>query len=372
MVAIVSGLNGNEIYCLALKGHKAGRAVFGNYVMTRGVWGAFRSLGQNLFGGEVEPVTEVIRKSRDEAFKRMEDAARESGASGVAGVTSALNTEHDRTQFIFNASCIHGPAGAGGSFFSAAGTAGELFCHLDAGFKPIKHVFGNIAYSVGVPGAFRAGIKALSRGEIPEFTGIFQNMRRTALERITEQARKDGANAVVGIQTEITDWDGIAEMSMTGTAARHDGLPSSADQKPVTSDLTGEECWALAKLGYAPKQMLLQTAIYSLGVSGAIGAALKVSKGELTGLTTLVRDARDTVIERLQEEATAIGAEEVVGVKTFIKHWGGYMEVMAVGTAVCLNDKMRVASDALPPQALARDRDTWIEDDVKPLEARLG
>jgi len=152
---------------------------------------------------------------------------------------------------------------------------------------------------------------------------------------------------------------------MSGTAAINDALPRSTFQNPVTSDLTGEELWAMTSLGYAPVKMLMSTSIYSLGFAGGFLAAFKsFVKGEISELTRLIHDAREIAIARIKSEADALDAEDVVGVKTYIAEIGnGLVEFLAVGTAVTKVDGVRNASAALPAQAIVRDRDTWIDGD---------
>jgi hypothetical protein len=68
---------------------------------------------------------------------------------------------------------------------------------------------------------------------------------------------------------------------MAGTAAFNPTLPASAI---VTSDLTGEELWAMTTLGYAPIKLLMSTSIYSLGLTGGFLAAFKsFSRGSGAG-----------------------------------------------------------------------------------------
>ena len=72
-------------------------------------------------------------------------------------------------------------------------------------------------------------------------------------------------------------------MMMAGTAAFNPVLPASAI---VTSDLTGEELWAMTSLGYAPIKLLMSTSIYSLGLTGGFLAAFKsFTRGEIIELT---------------------------------------------------------------------------------------
>jgi uncharacterized protein YbjQ (UPF0145 family) len=175
------------------------------------------------------------------------------------------------------------------------------------------------------------------------------------------QAKHEEANAVVGIRTTILPWMGTHEMLMTGTATL--SAAATNGKTPVSSDLTGEELWSMAALGYAPIKMLMSTSIYSLGVVGGLLASLKsFTKGEISDLTELVHDAREISIERIRREAVELGAEDVVGVKTYISEIGNSLvEFMAIGTAVKKHESAKVSTPSLPVQAIIQDKDTWIE-----------
>jgi uncharacterized protein YbjQ (UPF0145 family) len=361
-MAKVSGLSGNEIYCLALKGFSPGELVVGNSVNSMGFLGSLGAGLNNILGGEVPQVTQAIQDGRMHAFARMAKEAQTHGASGVAGVSGELRGLSGNTEFLFVGSCINAKSG-GGAFFTTAGDAQELYCHMDAGYTPIQHVFGNIAYSMGIGGGFLGALKQLARGEISEYSDVFNKTRHKALDRITAAAKADGANAVLGIRTTVLPWMGTHEMVMTGTAMQHPLLPAG---DVVSSDLTGEELWSMASLGYAPVKLLMSTSIYSLGVVGGIFSALKsLARGEISELTTLVHDAREHCIDRLKREADSLGAEEVVGVKTYIIEIGqGLIEFMAIGTAVRKVAGMQTATQMMPAQAIIRDRDTWMDGDT--------
>src|SRR5207244_3430831 len=63
--------------------------------------------------------------------------------------------------------------------------------------------------------------------------------------------------------------------------------------RPVTSELTGEELWNLARMGYGPLRLLLGTSVYSLGFAQGIGAFFKgLSRGEVDSITRLIYEAR--------------------------------------------------------------------------------
>jgi uncharacterized protein YbjQ (UPF0145 family) len=363
-MAKVTGLSGNEIYCLALKQYSAGELVVGNSVNSMGFLGSLGAGVGNVLGGEVPQVTQAIHEGRAAALTRMTLEATQQGASGVAGVTGELRSFSGSTEFLFVGSCVHGRAPADG-LFTSAGDAQELYCHIDAGYEPIQHAFGNIAYSMGVGGGILGSLKTLARGEIKEFSDVFNHTRHAALDRVVGAARQDKANAVVGIRTTIQRWAGTHEMIMSGTAALNPALPGSAFANPVTSDMTGEELWAMTNLGYAPVKLLMSTSIYSLGFAGGFLAAFKsFTRGEINELTRLVHDAREVAIDRIKREADQLGAEDVVGVKTYIAELNsGLVEFMAIGTAIKKTPGIAVATAALPVQAIIRDKDTWIDGD---------
>ena len=119
--------------------------------------------------------------------------------------------------------------------------------------------------------------------------------------------------------------------------------------------------WNLTHMGYVPLKLVLGTAVYSLGIVGGLKAMLKsLSKGEVHDLTSLIYDAREHAIGLVAQEANAIGADDVVGIKTHIHEMGGLLEFMAVGTAVKRFDGIKTQTDFLPPQAIIKDKDTWI------------
>jgi uncharacterized protein YbjQ (UPF0145 family) len=247
--------------------------------------------------------------------------------------------------------------------FTSAGSGQELYCHMDAGYRPIHHVFGNIAYTMGVGGGLVGALKTMVRGEISEYSDIFNQTRHAALDRIVSQAKACGANSVVGIRTTIMFWHGTHEMLMTGTAAHNVALPDSALNSPVTSDLTGEELWAVTSMGYAPVKLLISASIYSLGTIGGLKSAFKAfTKGEISDLTSLIHDAREVAVSRLKTEADALGAADVVGVKTYIAELGGSLvEFLAIGTAIKKTEGVVVATPNLPAHAIVSEKDTWID-----------
>ena len=359
-----TGLSGNEIYCLDKLGYKAGDIVVGNSVHSLGV---ARSIGSGLramAGGEITQFTQLIEEGRATALSRMEKEAQDLGAVGITGVTSELVFHGGNIEFLSVGSSLHTKASNGARevySFSTSADGQDLFAQEDAMYAPKKFVFGNVAYSIGIASGIIGSLKTLARGEVREFSDIFNKTRHLALERVVAEAKKDGANSVVGIETTILPiaGTGLQEMLMIGTAAYNQSLPADS---VVTSDLTPQEMWNLNKMGYAPLKLLLGTSVYSLGfIGGFTSFAKSFVKGEIPELSKLIYEARENALAILNKEADAIGADEIVGVKTYVYQLGkGMIEFLAIGTAVKKVDGLKSQSTELIPQAFSTDWDTFV------------
>ena len=360
----MTGLSGNEMYCLAQKGMSAGDVVVGNSVFSVGLLGGIGSSLKTMIGGEVTAITSVIHEGRQNSLQRMMAEAERHGGIGITGVTSELVQMSGNIEFLSIGSTVHGAVANSPEKlqFSTNADGAALYCQLDCGFEPRRFVFGNVAYSIGVGGGILGALRSLGRGEVKEYSDIFNTTRHLALDRLSQEAVAAGANAVVGINTSIIPFQGMQEMLMLGTASHHASLPRQYSQHPVTSDLTNEEMWNLANMGMMPLRLVLGVSVYSLGMVGGITSAFKsLVRGEINELTSLVYDARHNAIAKVQADAAAAGADDVVGLKTYVYQLGGgLLEFMAIGTAVKRMDGARTLSEQLPPQAVMRDKDTFL------------
>ncbi len=362
-MAVVTGLSGNEMFCLHRKGLQVGDLVIGNSVFSVGFIGSLTSGIRTLVGGEVTEITSVVRDGRQKSFERMVAEAERHGGIGITGVSNELVQHIGNVEFLSIGSCLHREnARVEKLEFSTSADGQELYCQMDAGFTPTRFVFGNVAYSIGVGGGLLGSLKSLARGEIREFSEVFNKTRHLALQRIQAEAKAAGANAVVGIKTSIIPFQGMQEMVMIGTASTHAALPPQYSQNPITSDLTNEEMWNMVHIGYMPIQLVLGVSVYSLGLVGSITSAFKgLARGEISELTTLIYDARENAINLIKKDAERVGADDVMGVQTYVYELGGgIIEFMAIGTAVKKMEGLTTVSDALPPQAVMKDKDTFI------------
>lgn len=363
-MAIVTGLSGNELFCLKQKGYAPGNLVIGNSVFSLGFVGGVRSGLKMLGGGEVHQITELIREGRTQAYMRMTEEARRHVGTGVTGVTSQLIFHDTNIEYLSIGSTIHHSDSQKPNqehCFSTSANGQELYCQLDCGFEPVQFVFGNVAYALGLGGGIMGALRSLKSGEVHEFSGMLNKTRHLALERISREAKDAGANAVLGIQTVIAPLCGVQEMLMTGTASHHAQLPPECMEVPITSDLTNEEMWNVINAGYCPVKLVLGVSVFSVGFAGGIKAMMKsFVRGEVKELTYMIYQARIKALGMINEDAATCGAEDVVGVKTYVYDFGnGIIELLVIGTAIKKVPNIKTLSPLLISQAIIKDTDTF-------------
>ncbi len=104
-----------------------------------------------------------------------------------------------------------------------------------------------------------------------------------------------------------------------------------------TSDLSVNEFLLVREAGFEPVGLVLGSSIYHIGFQ--MGRWSK--NQELDVLTQAMYQAREAAMTRMEEEADALGADGIVGVRLEVtRHdWGNDIaEFMAVGTAVVSRD----------------------------------
>src|SRR5437868_13982262 len=81
-------------------------------------------------------------------------------------------------------------------------------------------VFGVVVRSRGLGGNIMAGLRSLAGGEIVEYTRLVEDTRRHAVDRMVQNARAMGANAVVMMRFDSSELgQTMTEVVAYGTAA---------------------------------------------------------------------------------------------------------------------------------------------------------
>src|SRR6516162_9071878 len=159
-------------------------------------------------------------------------------------------------------------------------------------------------------------------------------------------------------------------------AARLKGLRSSAHSTGVfTSDFSVNEFLLVRKAGFEPIGLCVGTCVYHVGIQ--YGAWSK--NQELDVLSKAMYHARELAMSRMRAEATAMGADGIVGVKLTIKRleWDQHLlEFIAIGTGV-VHGKGRKgfrAHDGGPFTSDLSGQDFWslLHSGYRPVEMVMG
>jgi uncharacterized protein YbjQ (UPF0145 family) len=79
--------------------------------------------------------------------------------------------------------------------------------------------FGLVVRSMGVAKSFTAAFRSLAQGEVKEYTELLEDSRRHAVDRMIENARLLGANAVVSMRFDSSEiGQQLTEIVAYGTA----------------------------------------------------------------------------------------------------------------------------------------------------------
>jgi uncharacterized protein YbjQ (UPF0145 family) len=86
--------------------------------------------------------------------------------------------------------------------------------------QTLGQVFGVVVRSRGLGANIVAGLRTLGGGEITEFTRLVEDTRRHAVDRMVENARARGGNAVLMMRFDSSEMGpSMAEVVAYGTAA---------------------------------------------------------------------------------------------------------------------------------------------------------
>ncbi|MGZ3455978.1 MAG: heavy metal-binding domain-containing protein [Polyangiales bacterium] len=219
-------------------------------------------------------------------------------------------------------------------FFTSDLSVNEFLLVKEVGFQPLGLVMGSSIFHIGVQ---------IARNELAEeltsMTQALYQSRELAMVRMEEEADALGADGIVAVRlaVNIHSWGtNVIEFVAIGTAVKHEQSPGSfrtKENKPFTSDLSGQDFWTLLNAGYRPLGFVMGNCVYYVGPPPPAQA----QNGELTHVTQALYDARELAMERMQVEAESLQAEGIVGVIVDETNhtWGPtVLEFSAVGTAV--------------------------------------
>jgi uncharacterized protein YbjQ (UPF0145 family) len=231
------------------------------------------------------------------------------------------------------------------ALFTSDLSVNEFLLVREAGFRPLGLVLGSSIYHVG----FQMGRWSQNQ-ELDTLSQAMYHARELAMTRMEAEADMLGADGIVGVRLEIEFKEfgnDLAEFIAVGTAVKADEAHARTpggfswrnnQNKPFTSDLSGQDFWTLLQAGYAPLGMTMGTCVYHIAHQRFWQAIGNTGQNvEIPQFTEALYDARELAMSRMQAEAEALSAEGIVGVQLLsLPHrWGGHTtEFFAIGTAV--------------------------------------
>ena len=225
------------------------------------------------------------------------------------------------------------------AFFTSDLSVDEFLLVEHAGFEALGLVLGSCIYHVG----FQWQKWSVSQ-ELPILTHAMYSARELAMTRMEEEADILGADGIVGVRLVFKQYamdEGVLEFQAVGTAIRHRekaGSMRTKDNRPFTSDLSGQDLWKLVRGGYRPVSLAMSACVYHIAHMSFMQALKQVGRNqEMTIYTEATYAARELALERMQAEAMERGGIGVVGARVEESNWGwgaNAIEFFAVGTAV--------------------------------------
>jgi len=245
--------------------------------------------------------------------------------------------------------------GEGGTpaFFTSDLSVDEFLLVRRAGFQPLGLVMGSCIYHVG----FQWQNWNQSQ-ELTVLTGAMYGARELAMTRMEEEADLLGADGVVGVRLEFKEYameENVLEFQAIGTAIRHEAGEHyrTHDNRPFTSDLSGQDFWKLVETGYRPVSLAMGACVYHIRHMGLMQSLKTAGRNtELPIYSEATYTARELALERMQAEAIDRGGSGIVGVRVEESNWGwgqNAIEFFAIGTAVT---EHKDASPQLPSTVL--------------------
>jgi uncharacterized protein YbjQ (UPF0145 family) len=223
-------------------------------------------------------------------------------------------------------------------FFTSDLSINEFLLVKQAGFDPLGLVLGSSIYHIG----FQQSSWSQNQ-EMGVLTQAMYHARELAMTRMEEEADQLGADGVVGVRLNIGryEWGAdLAEFIAVGTAVKHRGgeLHRTANGRPFTSDLSGQDFSTLLRSGYRPVGLVMGNCVYHVAHQGLRAAWKQIGRNqEMPTYTQALYEARELAQERMLAEAAEVQANGIVGASiTERSHgWGSHViEFFAIGTAV--------------------------------------
>ncbi|QQE76867.1 heavy metal-binding domain-containing protein [Alicyclobacillus sp. SO9] len=188
------------------------------------------------------------------------------------------------------------------------------------GMEPITQVMGSCVYHTGYMINKRFS-NSWGNEELDYLMEPYEEARKSALDRMSKEARASGADAVVDVKFLATPGPAgthphLLEFSVIGTAVRIKGLDRSYSQ-PLLCTVSMQELVQLVHAGAMPVGLAMGLSIYHHFASEyEERKSRSFYNQELTSFSSIVNLTRQSALRRLKENAHQYGANVVLAHRT--------------------------------------------------------
>jgi uncharacterized protein YbjQ (UPF0145 family) len=252
-----------------------------------------------------EKAEELRRKQADEAAERRREQAQADAEASLAALEAGgIPVAAQRRLAELRA--------GGPGFFTSDLTVDEHALLRASGVRPISQVMGSSVYHVG----WQAN-RYWGTGELETLTHAMNHARDLAVGRLEEEARRAGADAVVGVHLAMTSYEWGAdqmEFQAVGTAVAVEDAPAA--ERPALTSLSGQDFWKLRRAGLWPVGIAGGSSVcYAASGWGASWRMASWQNIELTHFTQGWYEACARAMRRQRRAAVELGGLGVIGVR---------------------------------------------------------
>ncbi len=202
--------------------------------------------------------------------------------------------------------------------FSSDLSAKEYAIAQASGLMPLAQIMGSSVVQHGWQNygwsSFGGGIQ-----EIASFAAPWNLSRQRAFDRLSQEARFAGADAVIGIEmttNSFLDEPGNVEYVVFGTAVRETTLASrnSGRSGPRMCALSAQDVDKLRRIGAETVGVIGHTSVVVVSLSVQASQMMRSWWGnqEMTEITAGVYAARKLAMDEVRRQARAVGANDMV------------------------------------------------------------
>jgi uncharacterized protein YbjQ (UPF0145 family) len=209
---------------------------------------------------------------------------------------------------------------AGSPFFTSDLSAKEYAVAQVSRMQPLAQIMGSSVVQL-TEAPLQAG-SSWGSSEINALSAPWNVARSRAFERLRQEARFAGADAVIGIKLDVRQvQEGVEALECVafGTAVRDAAFPTRKGDKLGMCALSGQEVYRLRRLGAKICGVVCHTTVNSIKletesnhVLNSMRRSRKSRNAELPEMATGIAETRRRALAAVRGQASGVGANHLV------------------------------------------------------------